>query len=176
MNDLIQLTPKRLHLVLSPRPHRRKLMNELTARLAAAGPLLVLDGGNSFDAYGLSRLLRHQVPDWKAALERTKLARAFTCHQMSTLLEQTAALPQPTLVLEVLDTFYDENIPLPERQRLLKGCLKDLRRLAEVTSVAISAAPLKPGQPPEFLEQLVSTAGQVWHFETPQIAPPPSLF
>ena len=176
MNELIHLTPKRLHLVLSPHPLRRKLMCGLTARLATAGPVRVLDGGNSFDAYGLSRLLRRQAPDWQAALERTYVARAFTCHQMSALLEQTAALAQPTLVLEVLDTFYDENVPLPERQRLLEGCLQHLLRLAEVTSVAISAAPLKPGQPGEFLEHLAEIAGQVWHFETPQPAPPPRLF
>src|SRR5512143_2527950 len=108
MSELIQLTPKRLHLVLSPRPLRRKLMNALTARLALAGPVLVLDGGNSFDAYGLSRLLRRQSAEWKPALERTHLARAFTCHQMSTLLEETISADsptpssQPTLVLELL--------------------------------------------------------------------------
>jgi hypothetical protein len=180
MNELIHLTPKRLHLVLSPRPLRRKVMNALTARLALAGPVLVLDGGNSFDAYGLSRLLRRQSAGWKTALERTQLARAFTCHQMSTLLEQTAApdspASQPTLVLEMLDTFYDENVPLPERLRLLEGCLEHLRRLAEATSVAVSAAPLEQGQPAGLLELLTASAGQIWHFETPQTAPPPRLF
>jgi hypothetical protein len=180
MNEIAHLTPKRLHLILSPRPLRRKVMNELTARLALAGPVLVLDGGNCFDAYGLSRLLRRQSPGWKNALERTRLARAFTCHQMSTLLEETAApgspASQPTLVLEMLDTFYDENIPLPERLRLLEGCLKNLRRLAGVASVAVSAAPVQEGQPAGLLELLIAAAGQVWHFETPQPAPPPRLF
>ena len=182
MNELIHLTPKRLHLVLSPRPLRRKVMNGLTARLALAGPVLVLDGGNSFDAYGLSRLLRRQSAEWKTALERTQLARAFTCHQMSTLLEETAAsdspasLSQPTLVLEMLDTFYDENVPLPERLRLLEGCLEHLRRLAGATSVAVSAAPLETGQPAGLLELLTASAGQIWHFGTPQAAPPPRLF
>ena len=173
---MIHLTPKRLHLVLSPRPLRRKVMNELTARLAAAGPVRVLDGGNSFDAYGLSRLLRRQSSAWKAALERTQLARAFTCHQMSTLLEETAATSQPTLVLELLDTFYDENVPLPERLRLLEGCLEHLRRLAEGASVAVSAAPLEDRQPAALLELLTAAAGQVWHFEMPRPAPPRRLF
>jgi hypothetical protein len=182
MSELILLTPKRLHLVLSPRPLRRKLMNALAARLALAGPVLVLDGGNSFDAYGLSRLLRRQSAEWKLALERTRLARAFTCHQMSTLLEETTVSDSPTpsshptLVLELLDTFYDENIPLPERLRLLEGCLENLRRLAQTTSVAVSAAPLEQGQSAGLLEMLTAAAGQVWHFEMPQAAPPPRLF
>ena len=60
--------------------------------------------------------------------------------------------------------------------RLLEGCLKDLRRLSDAASVAVSAAPLKPGQPPGFLERLAEIAGQVWHFETPSPAPPPRLF
>jgi hypothetical protein len=182
MNELIHLSPKRLHLILSPRPMRRKLMTALASRLALDGPLLVLDGGNSFDAYALSRLLRQKSSEWQAALERTRLARAFTCHQMSTLLEQTAALdspaplPQPTLVFELLDTFYDENVPLPERLRLLEGCLEHLRHLAEVTQVAVSAAPLEQGQPAELLERLSAAAGQVWHFEMPRPASPPRLF
>jgi hypothetical protein len=79
-------------------------------------------------------------------------------------------------VLDVLDTFYDESIPLSERMRLLDGCLKDLRRLSKAASVAVSAAPLKPGQPPGFLERLADIAGQVWHFEVPQPTPPPRLF
>lgn len=176
MNELIRLIPKRLHLVIAPRPLRRKLMTDLTARLAAIGPVRVLDGGNSFDGYGLARLLRQQAPDWQAALERTHVARAFTCHQMSTLLDETAALALPTLALEVLGTFYDENTPLYERQRLLEGCLENLQRLAKVTSVAVSAAPLKPGQPVEFLDHLLESAEQVLQFETLQPDPPPRLF
>ena len=176
MNELIQLTPKRLHLIIAPHPQRRRLMSELTARLALEGPLLVLDGGNSFDAYGLSRLLRQRSRQWKSLLEHTQLARAFTCHQMSTLLEQTAATPLPTLVLELLDTFYDENVPLPERLRLLEGCLEHLRRLAQNSQVAVSAASPEQGQPEQLLRLLSNAAGQVWHFERPQVAPPSRLF
>ena len=65
-------------------------MLTFAARLAVHAPLRVLDGGNQFNAREVARLLRSQnAPDVYAALERIRVARAFTCYQMLALLEQT---------------------------------------------------------------------------------------
>lgn len=181
MNDLHFPSSNPLHLVLAPRTLRRKMMTTLTARLAQNGPVRVLDGGNSFDAYSLARQLRQHAGQWQAALERVSVARAFTCYQMAVLLDETALGEHdprslPTLVLDLLDTFYDENVALAERLRLLEGCLARLQGLGRVTQVAISANPPAPGQYDPLLERLAEFSGQVWHFELPQLAQQPALF
>ena len=55
MNNLPALYPGRLHLLLALQSARFELVNALVARLACSGPLLVLDGGNCFQAHRLAR-------------------------------------------------------------------------------------------------------------------------
>jgi len=59
------------------------------------------------------------------------VARAFTCYQVETLLTESVADFSPVLVLNLLDTFYDENVKLSERMRLLEVSLAELRRLCD---------------------------------------------
>jgi len=47
---------------------------------------------------------------------------------MVTLLERTPAEEACTVVLDLLATFQDENVPVRERMRLLKFCLPHLTR------------------------------------------------
>jgi hypothetical protein len=172
----LQLSPRQLHLVLAAHHLQRQLMTLLTARLAMNNRVRLVDAGNCFDGYGLARQLRLQTPRWQQALERVSVARAFTCYQVETLLSETVADTAPVLVLNLLDTFYDENVRLPERQRLLRVSLGELGRLSHMASVAVSASYPKPGQPAELLEALARAAGQVWSYEEPQPVEPLRLF
>jgi hypothetical protein len=79
-------------------------------------------------------------------------------------------------VLNLLDTFYDENVKLAERLRLLEVSLKELRRLCRSASVAVSTCPTTPDQPAELIEALAASASQVWSFEEPQPVEPLRLF
>jgi hypothetical protein len=171
-------------LAVLPRRAIRPLLG-LAARLALRAPLRVLDGGNCFNAYVVAMVLRQSTDDIDAALERIHVARAFTCYQMTVMLEESPAAPIATLVLDMLATFRDENVPVVERRRLLKGCLERLQRLAAAAPVMVSASP--DGGPPmdgrrgkrqaprsdELLALLESAAGQVWRFAPPP--PPPVL-
>ncbi|HUF37628.1 MAG TPA: hypothetical protein VMN57_03825, partial [Anaerolineales bacterium] len=78
----------RLVLVAAPRAARTQML-ALAARLALAGPLRVLDGGNSFDAFAVARHLRGHTPRVEPALDRIRVQRAFTCYQLLTLLNET---------------------------------------------------------------------------------------
>jgi hypothetical protein len=176
MDDSLQLSPRQLHLVLAPHRAQRQMMTVLTARLALTGRVRLVDAGNCFDGYGLARQLRQQTSYWQAALERVSVARAFTCYQVETLLTESVPDFSPVLVLNLLDTFYDENVRLPERLRLLEVSLSELRRLCRAASVAVSASLPARGQPGELLEILAGAAGQVWSFEEPQPAEPLRLF
>ena len=172
----LQLSPKQLHLVLAPHRAQRQMMTILTARLAVNGRVRLVDAGNCFDGYGLARQLRQQTSSWQAALERVSVARAFTCYQVETLLTESVADSSPTLVLNLLDTFYDENVKLTERMRLLEVSLAELRRLCLTASVAVSASLPTRDQPADLLERLAGAAGQVWSFEEPQPVEPLRLF
>jgi hypothetical protein len=176
MDDSLQLSPRQLHLVLAPHRAQRQMMTVLTARLAVTKRVRLVDAGNCFDGYGLARQLRQRTSSWQAALDRVSVARAFTCYQVETLLTESVADFSSVLVLNLLDTFYDENVKLSERVRLLEVSLSELRRLCRSASVAVSASLPNRDQPGELLEILASAAGQVWSFEEPQPAEPLRLF
>jgi len=176
MDNPLQLSPRQLHLVIAPHRAQRQMMTILTARLALTGRVRLVDAGNCFDGYGLARQLRQHTSYWQPALERVSVARAFTCYQVETLLTESVADLAPVLVLNLLDTFYDENVKLAERLRLLEVSLSEIRRLCRAASVAVSTCQTLPGQPEELLEMLGGAAAQVWSYEEPQPAEPLRLF
>jgi hypothetical protein len=155
-------------------------MWDLIARLVCQGALRLLDGGNRFDVYRCNLAIGHalggQTADLPAALERIHLRRAFTCYQLVALLKETPTQPVPTLVLDLLSTFYDENVSAAESLRLLRICLAHLQRLNRLAPVAISVRPGPPDSRPELLEAVLEAAGQVWTLEPNLPAPPPRLF
>jgi hypothetical protein len=175
MNTLPELYPGQVCLILAPRSVRQ-WMSTLLARLALAGPVRVLDGGNCFQAYPLARALREKTDQPEVILGRVHVARAFTCYQVKALLAVTPALPMPTVVLDLLSTFGDESVPLAERRRLLEESLAHLTRLSRQGSVAVHATFPASSTPEEFLERLEAAASQVWRLELPPPRPLLRLF
>ncbi len=110
-----------------------------------------------------------------AVLERIRLSRAFTCYQLVALLKGTPAEPVPTLVLDLLSTFYDENVSTEESLRLLQECVAHLRRLNRLAPVAVSIRPGPPESRPELLNTMLEAASQVWTLEPHIPKPPPRL-
>jgi hypothetical protein len=172
MDNLPALYPQQLHLLLAPRPARFEMINVLIARLACNGPLLVLDGGNCFQAHRLARLLARHASHLETALGNIYIARAFTCYQVLALLVETPTASVPTLVLDLLSTFHDESVPLPERRRLLDASLQQLRRLSSQAPTLVSAALESKDLSGELLGRLEESADQVWRLE-PQLPPQP---
>jgi len=177
MNDLLDLSNGSLALVIAPGQALERLL-DLTAHLAPQGALRVLDGGNSFNVYTVASYLRRRTPHLKAALQNIRVARAFTCYQMLALLESTPSSPAPTLVLDLLATYYDESVPFGERRRLLMNSLTQLRRLslAAPVGVAVRLPPADQLERHELLALLEETADQVWRFEPELPRPPLRLF
>ena len=168
--------PQAFHLLLAPRRLGRELMNTLAARLALVGPVRVLDGGNAVDPYAIARQVRRATPNVTTVLKQMHLARAFTCYQMAALLSQQEDTPVPLLALDLLATFYDENVPLDERLRLLAGCLEDLRRLSRQAPLVISATPAPANAPgDELLARLEAASQHTWRLEAPGCRRQPRL-
>ncbi len=151
-----------------------RAMLEIAARLAAHTPLRVLDGGNRFNAREVARLLRHlNAPDLYQALSGIQVRRAFTCYQMTALLEDTPSSGQPSLIIDLLDTFYDESAPLPERRRLIERCMQQLRSLSSLAPTVASVRPPQPGHAdPTGLLEIVQNAGDLlWLPEEEAVVP-----
>ena len=173
--DLLTLSPTpSLQLLIAPPSFQREASLQFITELAQSGPVQVLDGGNRFDVLGLNRELRRRDLPFYAALERVQIARAFTCYQMTTLVESHPQSRTPTLVLNLLATFQDENASLSERLRLLEICLYNLRKWAQRTVVLTILHP-QPAEEP-FLFHVREAADQVWVFELPTPAAQLTLF
>ena len=162
----------------------------------------MLDGGNRFNAYLVARGARGQTD----LLERITVSRAFTCYQMLTLLETTPALlascqrdtcawrkcrccaraagsrpaavpPRLILVLDMLNTFYDESVRVHERRRLLESCIVHLDRLSQPAGGAVTVHPPAVPSPAaiEFVRMLESHAADMWlpeqHLALPSVQP-----
>lgn len=154
-------------------------MLALAARIALHNPLRVLDGGNRFNAYVVAqelRRLRRRNP--AEALARIRVARAFTCHQVLALLTATPPEPVPTLAIDILDTFYDESVPLDERLQLARQTAARLRLLSRHAAVIVSVRPPPPPHidPTGLLDVLQDAADTAWMLELPAPQEQPRLF
>ncbi|MCI0520138.1 MAG: hypothetical protein L0Z70_07745 [Chloroflexi bacterium] len=171
------LTAGPFGVVRAPRSAMPMLLG-MAARLALTSAVRVLDCGNCFNVYTVTQALHQHMMDTTAALKRISVARAFTCYQVTTLLECTPQDSTPTLVLDLLATFHDESVSLGERRRLLDRNVTALRRLSRQGSVLVS---IHPGGAQAqacggLVEAVEETADQVWHFEVPEPAPVLRLF
>jgi hypothetical protein len=137
MDILPALHPSSLVVVYAVHAARNEIM-QVVAKLALRGTVTVLDGGNRFQAYRIAHLLRRETTDVSAVANRLYVQRAFTCYQMLALLENTPALQQPYLVLDLLLTFYDDHVKPLEANRLLEACLLQINRLCQLAPVAIT--------------------------------------
>jgi hypothetical protein len=125
---------------------------------ALAGPLLrgesvvAVDGGNRFDPYEIGKAARALGGDGEEALERIRVSRAFTCHQMEALLSRRlpGALSRfdarLALILGLPESFSDADVSYAEACRVFRNCLSALRRVAlSGTRVVLVGR----GEPPE---------------------------
>lgn len=129
----------------------------------------VFDGGNRFDGYFVARMARHLTPQPEVVLGRLRLSRAFTCYQLAQLIEEANASLSPVLILDLLNTFYDESVPLRDVERLLTQVITHLKRLAAVGPVIIGAREPKTmvKERWKLLEQLQVAADTTWMLRPP---------
>jgi hypothetical protein len=147
-------------------------MLSLAARLSVHSKLHLLDGGNRANVYPLARELRCHTTNPVQALQNIQVARAFTCYQVLSLLEDTQYCIQrsePLLVFDLTATFYDESVPWRESRRLFLHCLGLLQEFGQLVPVVISAR-LPPAEFQErmaLLKELCGAAAAVWEEPLP---------
>jgi len=104
--------------------------------------VILLDGANRFDPYMASSFARRALIPPERLLRRIRIARAFTCYQMATLMGErlvsllrqegvTAPRQKPwVIVLGPITTFLDEDVPEREVRPLFERSLKRVEEMA----------------------------------------------
>lgn len=124
----------------------------VTLAAIARQTVIVIDGANSFDAYFVARLARRWNYAPESILSHIHLSRAFTCYQLSESIthrlpnainpswerkcdeELGSPIPQQRTTIfciGLLDTFYDEDVPMSDTMRLLKASITTLVGLSK---------------------------------------------
>ncbi|MEW6188030.1 MAG: hypothetical protein AB1585_20100 [Thermodesulfobacteriota bacterium] len=96
--------------------------------------VLLVDAAQAFDPYLVARMGRWQGVSARLLLERIRLSRTFTCHQLATLLCETLPgekVNGPLIVLGPCSLFYDDQVALKERLALFQKMTVSLRGLQE---------------------------------------------
>lgn len=169
MQQLLDANNQKIALLIGKKAQREALL-DLTAVLALRGPVRVLDAGNRFDPYHVTRAIRRQTAQLHEVMGRITVARAFTCYQVITLLQQTPSTPAPHLVFDLLATFSDQAVTYVESMRLLQAGIEQLLRLRRQAPVIVTARSELSGQRAGLLRLLKSTADLVLLPDAPTVA------
>lgn len=147
-------------------------MFPLMADLAVKGAIRVVDGGNLFNVLILNRMIRYKTDNVNEVLKRIYISRAFTCYQMTTMLQNLSIDHGPVFVLDLLNTFYDESVDNEQSRRLLMKSISYLKKLSSVLPVLVSISPPpKQNRRPFLMKMVLEAAHNVWQAES-EAAPP----
>lgn len=148
---------------------------EVIARLALHGRVQVVVGGNRFDAHRLARIIRRHTIQLDQTLARIHQARPFTCFQALKLLAETQPVT-PLVAIDVLTTFYDENISDAESVRLVSLAVAQLQRLSEQAPVLVTVRPAAVPARAGLIKIVQRAASQLYIYEFPDKTVQPPLF
>jgi hypothetical protein len=96
-------------------------------------PVVWLDGGNTFNIYGMIEISRYLGLDPERVLRSIYLSRAFTCHQMSSLVlkklwDAVKKFESKLVVISDLPRLYlESDIPREEAAKMLAPVVEELR-------------------------------------------------
>jgi len=116
----------------------RERATEVITQLALRGPFNLIAGDEWLpDRDTLYRSVRRHTLDVEDALERPKLMRPMTCLQLLDLLMEADLQNRPTLILNFLHHFYNDDVKLSLRDRILEQCCQYIKRLSFSNSVVV---------------------------------------
>ena len=159
----ISLTPvpPRLLLIVIREPDYRA-MADLIARLALGGPFHLISNGHWLpDQDSLRRSVRRYTVAVNEILGHPIIGRPATCLQLRDQLEQAERQPHPVLVLNFLHHFFDSDVDLTLRQRVLEQCCQQIKHLSLSKPVVILIQYLPIEEYQQFFPLLCSVADEV---------------
>jgi hypothetical protein len=110
---------------------------ELIAMMALREPFSMVAGSEWLPMYDVARHLSCQTSDFKEVMGRLHLARAFTCYQLLDILNNTPLIREPLLVINFMHPFYEADVPLEVRSRVLEACVRRLDNLSYARPIGV---------------------------------------
>jgi hypothetical protein len=138
----------------------------LIAALVLSDPLFVIAGSEWLPAYELTHTLRKKTLHVRQALNNLRTARTSTCYRLFDTLGSIPPQGEPILVLDFLHTFYDPNVPLRVRLRMLRECCRQLKRLAFYRPVIVMTQEMAVEEYEKFSPALFSVADRTLTLES----------
>lgn len=152
-------------------PQIQRLSHYFLPRAIAEGKrILYLDGANSFDPLLLARLARQRGCGPSEFNCRIRIARAFTCFQLTELLVRMRRLLQnfsadAVLLTAMPELYFDEDVREPDAISSFNRGLRALQQLAGQLPVAVFCDPCSFTTPRRKLfERVKACASQVCNF------------
>ncbi len=144
-------------------------LTEFMTQLALCGPFHLIVGGEWLpDQDNLRRAVRRHTTAVTEVLERPILGRPSTCLQLRNQLEKAATQPYPVFVLNFFHHFYDPDIDLSLRRRVLEDCCRCVDALASSRPVLVLVRTQPIDEYQDFLPSLTSIATEVIEIEENQ--------
>jgi hypothetical protein len=172
MNELLDLHPGKWKLHIFPRQHLTQLLTAC-AHLGERGPLIVLDCGRQYNP----AIVVEAANGRTEITDRIHSQRAFICYEVVKLLQKTPTGKTPILVLDLLSSFYDENVQFRMRQFLLERAVMHLERLSKDAGLAVFVQPPpNDADAANLFKRLEFVAPQVVTYETVAAQPKQGKF
>jgi hypothetical protein len=154
------------------RPETPRLFHYFLPRLLAEGKqVLCLDGANRFDPLLIARLARQRGIAAAEFNRRIRVARAFTCFQLTELLVRVPRFVEKfaadaLIVTALPDLYFDEDVRDRDAAVAFRHALDALRALAPLPlGVAVfTDATSFQGSRRAMFPQLVAQATELWRF------------
>lgn len=137
-------------------------LTEFIARLALRGPFHLIVGGEWLpDQDRLRRAVRRHTTAVVEVLEHPILGRPSTCLQLRDQLEKAATQPDPVFILNFFHHFYDPDIDLALRLRVLEDCCKSVQILAISRPVLVLVRAMPVDEYQDFLPSITSISTEI---------------
>ena len=135
---------------------------ELITQLALRGSFNLIAGDEWLpDRDTLYRSVRRCTLAVEEVLDNPSLMRPMTCLQLLDLLMDADMQNKPTLILDFLHHFYNADVELSLRDRILEQCCQYTKRLALSNSVVVLVPRLSTNEYRRFFPLLASIANEI---------------
>ena len=138
------------------------MITDLIVRLSLRGSfnLIAVDEWLP-DRDTLYRSVRRYTLKVKEAMDRPRIKRPMTCLQLKDLLMETDLQNKPTLIVNYFYHFYNADVELSLRERVLKQCCQYTKSLSLCDPVIVIAPRLSRAEYTRFFPVLASVADEI---------------
>ena len=166
MNDFANLPSGKICLLYGDKRVFSLSLLLASQALIKSKSLAVVDGCNRFNVHTISHFARQRRINPEALLKRIYVSRGFTSYQMEAAVNDRLAPflerigSNTALIFGLLDTFYDEQVPLREVQGMLRRIVVQLDKMRR-QGISILLASTEWNVQPKERNQLFDSLKQV---------------